>query len=358
MDASTPHSYREVSLIPDMVSPIAKMSNVGLHTDENSENVGLHTGETHSYVGLHTSSTGIDEHVNVTGRSVEMDKLQLTPKKTENSIERNVKEVIALIEYDEAETFFRKRMKAGSIPDLNKLLITEEEDNPVQCKKLNMSMLVGLDLANWEEDKFFKRNDSDVELFNYETGDRKIINIPTAMGGALLKKNMVIPNYESGDRKIINIPTAREGALLKEEMVEGEIIRLVRENRRNCLSRIFRDLSDRRRLENTQVRGGIVATTPKRKISPDPPTPAAKGRRLSEMEASPKLRPMTNNTWLKGGHRARAESLSTPAIKNRTKRTPGRRCRSNSAKYTPDQQQPLIHQLFKKVDGIVPYSKE
>ena len=36
-----------------------------------------------------------------------MDKLQLTPKKTENSIERNVKEVIALIEYDEAETFFR-----------------------------------------------------------------------------------------------------------------------------------------------------------------------------------------------------------------------------------------------------------
>ena len=143
-----------------------------------------------------------------------------------------------------------------------------------------------------------------------------------------------------------------------EEIVEGEIIRLVREKRMICLSRIFKDLSDRRKLERIQVRGGTVVTTPKRKISPDPPTPVAKGRRLSEMEASPKLRPMTNNTWLKGGHRARAESLSTPAIKNRIKRTPGRRCRSSSAKSTPDQQQPLIHQLFKKVDGIVPCNKE
>ena len=68
MDASTPHSYREVSLIPDMVSPIAKLSNVGLHTDESSENVELHTGETYGYVGLHTCSTEIDDQVNVTGR--------------------------------------------------------------------------------------------------------------------------------------------------------------------------------------------------------------------------------------------------------------------------------------------------
>ena len=87
-----------------------------------------------------------------------------------------------------------------------------------------------------------------------------------------------------------------------------EVARLVAE-KTNCLFARFKELSLQiKKKRNTKEERMLF--NPKRKISPDPPTPKSKERRCSLLESSPILRPVAITSQVNGIQGLRRGSMA------------------------------------------------
>ena len=126
-----------------------------------------------------------------------------------------------------------------------------------------------------------------------------------------------------------------------------EITRLVAEKRINCLFKRFKELGLQRRNQGA-VTEEKICFTPKRKISPDPPTPRSKERRCCLVESSPILRPVQASLQVFGIQGIRRGSMAGEEVKRKKHLVPRRRIKSASGVQEAIKDQPLIIDLLKK----------
>ena len=199
------------------------------------------------------------------------------------------------------------------MPNITELRLNDKHKDP-EPKPYNR-VLEGLNVDGWDNDLFFKRYAEDKELTDFETGKKKKLNVPN--------------RAEDEDARA------------------KEIAKLVAEKRINCLFARFKELGFQRK-ECSAVTGTRICFTPKRKISPDPPTPKSKERRYSLQESSPILRPMMTSSQISGIQRLRAGSMTGGEIKRKKHVVPRRRIKSTCGGLEVNKDQPLIKDLLKK----------
>ena len=191
--------------------------------------------------------------------------------------------------------FLLKRTRKYSMPNIKDLCLrADQKDSDLKPQN---RMLEGLDIDGWDKDKFFKQYVEDEEVTDFATGKRKLI-------------------------------MANRAGLIDERA--NEIARLVADKRIICLFTKVKELVLQRREKEKVVALEDCSLTPKRKISPNPPTPMSKGRRCSIQESSPILRSMSAIAMVGGIQGIRRCSVSGVNVKRKKHVAPRRRIKSTS----------------------------
>ena len=268
-----------------------------------------------------------------TGVSYEMDKFRLSPLKLEKLEMLLAKNKVAVQEYAEADSFYRKRSRSlpRNLKSSQRCLV--QKSKFTKCASLS-DLIDGLELMDWSSTKF-KKCDSDINSFE----EADLIN---ESGQATPKPHE--EGLNAGDSDNENPPVGDTDSVndLDEQIVDSELVEnIVQHLKKNKLYNIYKE---------DEVGGDNLS---KRKLSPTAETPRSKAGRLGQLrtrtieyyfggDSSPKLRGNDEETI-----RPRCGSMVlTPTRKNNIKKTARRRCLSLAS---DDPKQQLIKNVWKNI---------